>query len=151
MFHQETRSRWARVAAIPAVAALTIGLFVAFAPVASAAPTHPKRPGLHLTAAQKTCLANHGVKVPTAGSRSSSTPQQRQALVSALQACGVKRFGGRGRFGGGLTSAQRTCLAQHGVTLPGSGGAAAAGQRQNFAAALQACGIQRPFGPPTAT
>ena len=151
MFHHETRRRWARVAAIPAVAALTIGLFVALAPVASAAPTHPKRPGLHLTAAQKTCLASHGVKAPTAGSRSSSTPQQRQALVSALQACGVQRFGGQGRFAGGLTAAQRTCLAQHGVTPPGSGGAAAGGQGQNFAAAMQACGIHRRLGPPPTT
>ena len=50
-----------------------------------------------------------------------------------------------------LTSAQRSCLTQHGVTLPGSGGGpGAAGGRQALRAAAQACGIQFGRGaPPT--
>ncbi len=107
---------------------------------------------MHLTTAQTTCLSQQGVQVPTATSRASMTLQQRQALAAALGACGVTRQGRGRRFRGGLTSAQRTCLSQHGVTLPGSGGAGAGvGNRQAFIAALQACGIHRPFGSPSTT
>jgi hypothetical protein len=153
MSHHQARSSWQRrMAAVAAVAALALGLLVTLAPAASAKANHPKRPGLHLTAAQKTCLTQHGVQVPTATNRSTLSVQQRQALRAAMQACGVQRLGRPGGFGGpGLTSVQRTCLAQHGVQLGGGGGPGVAGGRQAFAAAAQACGIHRGGGAPPTT
>jgi len=152
MFQPLTPRRWSRAVAVPAVVGLTLGLLVVLAPVASAKPSHPRGGGANLTAAQKQCLTQHGVQVPTPASRSSLTAQQRQALVAALRACGVRAglgHGFRGRMA--LTSAQRTCLTQHGVTLPGSGaGPGGAGGRQALRAAAQACGIPLGRGaPPT--
>ena len=152
MFHHQARNPWLRVAVAPAVAVLVLSLFAALAPAASAKTNHPRRPGLHLSAAQKQCLAQHGVQAPTAGSRASLTTQQRQALASAMQECGVKFSRGRGFGGPRLTSAQRTCLTQYGVPLPGGGGGLGApgANRQAYAAAAQACGIHRGGGaPPT--
>jgi len=153
MFHPLTRRPWPRTVAASAVVALTLGLLVALAPAASAKPSHPKRPGSNLTATQKTCLTQHGVQVPTATNRSSLTAQPRPALVAALRACGVRVGLGRGLRGRmALTSAQRSCLTQHGATLPGSGGGAgAAGGRQALRAAAQACGIQLGHGAPPTT
>lgn len=151
MFHHQARSPWRRVAAAPAVVVLALGLLVALAPVASAKTNHPKQPGLHLTAAQKKCLTQHGVQIPTAANRSSLTAQQRQAQRAAIQACGVRVGAGGGFIRPRLTSAQRTCLTQHGVPLPGSGGGPAGTNRQAYAAAAQACGVQRGGGAPPTT
>jgi hypothetical protein len=113
--------------------------------------------GSALTDAQKQCLVNHGVTLPTRGNRRNLTPAQRQALrqqlVAAAQACGItfpsRPFAGP-RRGLGLTDAQKQCLVNDGVTLPTGANrrnltpAQRQALRQQLVAAAQACGITLP-------
>ena len=145
-----TRFRWylTGLVAVPA-------LVVAFASTASAqtgpgAGTDAPRPP-RLTDAQRSCLAQHGAPLPDPGPRlSPPTAQQIEAFKAAAKACGLPvPTGPPHRIQ--LTSAQVTCLAQHGVQLPASGpesGPPTAQQIDAFRAAAQACGLPAPPKPP---
>jgi hypothetical protein len=72
------------------------------------------------------CLEQHGVTVPTVRptARPTALPSASSAMMKARQACASLRpkggFGGRGGFGGfgAALSAFRTCMADHGETVP---------------------------------
>jgi hypothetical protein len=126
-------------------------LVVTLAPLASAQtgsgtdPAGPRPP--RLTDAQRTCLAQHGVSLPTPGQRlAPPTAQQRAAFKAAAQACGLPAPSGAPHQVQ-LTDAQRTCLAQHGVQPPPKdppSGPPTAQQLAVFRAAAQACGLPAP-------
>jgi hypothetical protein len=146
--------------AIALVGVTAVGaLVVASAPLAGAQTgdpggPHPRR----LTDAQQTCLRQHGVTLPTPGQRPAEPPSdaQRQAFEAAAKACGLPappdHPGWRRRM---LTDAQRTCLRQHGVTLPTPGERPSeppsGAPLHAFAAAAQACGIPAPDHTPPST
>jgi hypothetical protein len=102
---------------------------------------------LHLTDAQKSCLAQHGVSVPAPGQKLNGPPTdaQRAAFEAAAQACGLPKPSGRMLQ---LTDAQKSCLSQHGVSVPAPGqkldGPPTDAQRAAFEAAAQACGLPTP-------
>jgi len=136
------------IAAVP----LLIGVL---APLASA-QTDPTPDGPHppkLTDAQKTCLTQHGVTLPTPGQKPANPPTdaQRAAFKAAAQACGLPKPDGRHHMIQ-LTDAQKTCLTQHGVTVPTPGqrppNPPSDAQRAAFKAAAQACGLPTPKDPP---
>ena len=157
MFRNQTMParRGPRVAGLVATTLAALTLVVAFAPLASAQTSDP--PGGHpprLTDAQKTCLTQHGVTLPTPGAGqppARPTDQQRQAFEAAAKTCGVQPPKGHRVQ---LTAAQRTCLTQHGVTPPTPGSAKptsepSAQQRATFEAAAKACGLPAPSKDPT--
>jgi hypothetical protein len=162
MFRNQTinERRSPRVVALVATTLATLALVIAFAPLAVAQTPDPGPPGGHppnLTDAQKTCLTQHGVQLPTpnAGQRPAPpTNQQRQAFEAAGKACGVQPPKGHRVE---LTAAQQTCLTQHGITPPTPGSAKptsrpSAQQRATFEAAAKACGLPAPpKGPPTSS
>jgi hypothetical protein len=143
-----------RVVALVGTTFATLALVVAFAPLAVAQTDPGPPPGgphpPHLTAAQKTCLTQHGVQLPAMRSGqppTAPTDQQRQAFEAAAKACGVQPH----RIP--LTDAQRACLTQHGVTPPTPGSVKpssppSAEQRATFQAAAKACGLPTPPKPP---
>jgi hypothetical protein len=143
-----------RAAAVVGTALATLAFVVTLAPLAGAQTDpggdgHPPR----LTDAQKTCLTQHGVTLPTRTPGQAPTPptdQQRQAFEAAAKTCGVQPpTMHRVR----LTDAQKTCLSQHGITPPAPGSAKpappTAEQRAAFEAAAKTCGIQLPPKPAT--
>jgi len=76
------------------------------------------RPGL--TDAQRQCLSEQGVSLPTRDSgddKPALTPEQRDARRQAAETCGLAPRPPRIALRQ-LTDAQRQCLADHGVTLP---------------------------------
>jgi hypothetical protein len=99
------------------------------------------------------CLADQGVTLPTppspgtSGERPSLTPEQRQQLRQAAEACGVR--GRRPRAAvRPLTDDQRQCLADQGVALPTRGDDGVrtplgAAQRDALRQAVAACGLGR--------
>ena len=139
-----------RVVALVATTVATLVLVVAFAPLAVAQTDPGPRPGgphpPHLSDAQQTCLAQHGVQLPTLHTGTPPTPptdQQRQAFEAAAKACGIQPH----RIP--LTDAQRACLTQHGITPPTPGSVKppsppSAAQRATFEAAAKACGVPTP-------
>jgi hypothetical protein len=152
MFRNQTihGRRAPRVLALVATTLAALALVVTLAPLAGAQTPDPGSPGGHpqLTDAQKACLTQHGVQVPAkpaAGQQPTRpTDAQRQAFEAAAKACGLPAR----RVQLQLTAAQRTCLTQHGVTLPAKGSAKPApptdAQRQAFEAAAKACGLPAP-------
>ncbi len=159
MFRNQTTNgrRAPRVAALVATTLATLTFVVAFAPLAGAQTADPTPDGHppRLTDAQKTCLTQHGVTLPTPTAGQEPTPptdQQRQAFEAAAKACGVQPPKGHRAP---LTAAQRTCLSQHGITPPTPGSAKpssppSAAQRAAFEAAATACGLPAPpKGPPS--
>ena len=137
------------LAAIPAVG---LGAFAAADTTSGEAGTQgpPGRPAL--TDAQRQCLADQGVTLPgrpADGTRPAPpTDEQRAALRAAAEACGlpVPAHGPRPA----LTDAQRQCLADQGVTLPGrpADGTRPAPptdeERAALRAAAEACGLPVP-------
>ena len=158
MFRNQTTNgqRAPRVAALVATTLATLTLVVVLAPLAGAQTADPTPEGHppRLTDAQKTCLTQHGVTLPTPSAGQKPTPptdQQRQAFEAAAKTCGVQPPNGHRVQ---LTAAQRTCLSQHGVTPPTPGSAKpgsppSAAQRAAFEVAAKACGLPvPPKGPP---
>lgn len=148
-----------RVVALVATTVATLALVGTLAPLAFAQTTdpgpppgggHPPRP----TETQRACLTQHGVQLPAFKAGQPPTPptdEQRQAFEAAAKACGIEPHMIR------LTDAQRTCLTQHGITLPLPGqvkpsSPPSAQQRAAFEAAATACGLPAPpKAPPTGT
>jgi hypothetical protein len=114
------------------------------------------------------CLAAHGVvRSPTTVAGQPTTTVAQATADAARQACAALRpaggFGGPGGGGGGggfngpQSAAYRTCLQQHGVTLPAPGQGTSAPpssiDRNNpaFQAAAQACASLRPARGTTTT
>ena len=136
------------IAAVP----LLIGVL---APLASAQTGNDPGPSGHprmmvpLTDAQKACMAQHGVTLPTPGQKLPGPPTAAQldAFRADAQACGLPTPKGPVQMVP-LTDAQQACLSQHGVTLPTPGqklpGPPTAAQRDAFRAAAQACGLPAP-------
>jgi hypothetical protein len=91
----------------------------------TAAATSAASPGTGASA-YLACLEQHGVTVPIARptARPTAFPSASSAMMKARQACASLRpkggFGGRGGFGGfgAALSAFRTCMADHGETIP---------------------------------
>ena len=90
------------LAALAAVPALGLGAFAAadtgssgtsgFDPESSATPVS-SGPRRMLTDAQKQCLSDHGVTLPqppASGERPQFSPEQRDALRAAAEACGIE-------------------------------------------------------------
>lgn len=149
----------------------------ATAPPSSTTPSTAA--GANGFAAYTQCMAAHGVT--SLGGRGNASPSSTAAsattvdpatMTAARNACASLRpaggTGGTGGFGGGLNgpaaAAYRTCLQQHGVTLPttgtagggaagGGGGFSGAANQNNpaFQAAAQACASLRPVRPATST
>jgi hypothetical protein len=127
---------------------LTVGLVTAVVPVAASAHGSGRghRRGGHrpaLTAEQRQCLADHGVTMPTRGTKLDDTT--RAALAAALTECGIVRHD-RGWHHRVLTAEQQQCLADHGVTVPPRGTKLDDATRAALEAALVACGIVGPKG-----
>ena len=153
------------LAALAAVPALGLGAYAAAdtssggsTPDGEAAATPTAtRPRHMLTDAQKQCLSDHGVTLPptsdTTGGRPQLSPEQRAALRTAAQECGIALGGGRRAP---LTDAQKQCLSDHGVTLPptsdttGGRPQLSPEQRAALRTAAQACGIELPHPGPRA-
>jgi hypothetical protein len=89
--------------------------------------------------AYRDCLSQHGVNLPTArpsggfgggfgGAFGSGLggASPNPAMQAAMQACASLRpkggFGGRGGFNSSALAAFRSCMKDHGVTLPANGG-----------------------------
>jgi hypothetical protein len=121
-------------------------------------------------AAYTQCLRSHGVTSfgggPGASSSAPGTTVPQATMNAARQACASLRPAGAGAGGGAgalnspAAAAYRTCLQQHGVTLPAAGqtpttAAGSSGTRGGFAnnptfqAAAQACASLRPARPTT--
>jgi hypothetical protein len=106
------------------VAALASGCGTSATPTAAATAAASPSPN---ASAYLTCLRQHGVTVPTVRpsarptARPTSFPSPSSAMVKARQACASLRpkggFGGFGR-GGAAFMAFRTCMADHGETIP---------------------------------
>jgi hypothetical protein len=102
----------------------------------------------HLTDAQKACLSQHGVSVPTPGQKLNGPPTDadRAKFEAAAQACGLPKPDGLRVLQ--LPDDLKACLAQHGATVPSSGqkldGPLTDAQRAAFQAAAQACGLPAP-------
>jgi hypothetical protein len=143
------------------------------APATTAAPAAAGSSGSgNGFAAYTQCLRSHGVTSfgPGAGSSTSTpgTTVSQATMNAARQACanlrpsGTGAGGGAGALNGPAAAAYRTCLQQHGVTLPapgqtpttaagGAGSAAGGGTGRGgfannpaFQAAAQACASLRP-------
>jgi hypothetical protein len=107
-----------------------------------------------LTDAQRQCLAEQGVTLPAravGGARPELSQEQRDALRQAAAACGLPAGPRRG-LRVGLTDAQRQCLAEQGVTLPGRAAdgtrpALTQEPRAAFRQAAAACGLWLPDRP----
>jgi hypothetical protein len=131
------------IAAVP----LLIGVLAPLASAQSDPTPHGPSP---LTDAQKACLSQHGVTVPSPDQPPSSPPTdaQRQAFKAAAQACGLPAPQGLKMLH--LTDAQRACLSQHGVSVPPPGqkqnGPPSDAERAKFDAAAQACGFPKAAG-----
>ena len=103
---------------------------------------------MHLTDAQKACLSQHGVSVPTPGQKLNGPPSdaERAKFEAAAQACGLPKPDGLRTLQ--LPEALKACLAQHGVSVPTPGqkldGPPTDAQRAAFQAAAQACGLPAP-------
>jgi hypothetical protein len=156
------RARRSRGVRLLVTATAALGAVVLLAPAALAENGEPPGPSDHphhqpLTDAQKACLTQHGATLPTPPAdgqpRVPLTDAQRQALQAAAKACGLQlgRHGGRPKPA--LTTAQRDCLSQHGVTPPTKPATGQRpprltdAQRQAFQAAAKACGITLPKHP----
>ncbi len=129
-----------------------VALFVALAVVpvlalnslATADTGTDPRPGL--TDAQRSCLAEQGVTLPTPGGQSevpALTQEQRKELRKSVKACGLRGPHVALRR---LTDEQRQCLADQGVTPPGTSGngtrpQVSAEERDSLRQAALACGL----------
>jgi hypothetical protein len=106
------------------VAVLASGCGTSATPTAAATAAASPSPN---ASAYVDCLEQHGVTVPTARpstrptARPTARPSANSAMMKARQACAPLRpkggFGGRGGFGAAF-QAFRTCMADHGVTVP---------------------------------
>src|SRR5262249_20414278 len=134
------------LAALPALGLGAIAAAETSSDASESVPSTPVRARLELSDAQKQCLADHGVSKPapsSTGERPQLTPEQRDALRSALQACGVEFP----RLRPQLSDAQKQCLADHGVSKPapsstGERPQLTPEQRDALRSAFQACGIE---------
>lgn len=118
--------------------------------------TSTTRPGAGAFRVYQQCLAAHGVtRSSTTVAGAATTTIDPTVMAAAQQACAALRPAGGAGFGGGggglngpQAAAYRTCLQQHGVTLPaaGQGTPPSSIDRTNpaFAAAAQACASLRP-------
>ncbi len=113
------------IAAGALAALLASGCGTSATPTAAATAAASPSPG---ASAYLTCLEQHGVKVPATRpsarptARPTAFPSANPTMTKARQACASLRpkggFGGRGgRFGAAFT-AFRTCMADHGETIP---------------------------------
>jgi hypothetical protein len=97
------------------------------------------RPGI--TDAQRECLADQGVTLPTRGDDTLKPPltrEQRKELKDAADACGLR--GPKPRVAlRRLSDDERQCLADQGVALPNGRGDSAASDA--FRQAAEACGL----------
>jgi hypothetical protein len=104
--------------ALVTIAASGCGTSATPTAAATAAPSASTGAGAYLA-----CLEQHGVTVPTARptARPTAFPSASAAMMKARQACASLRpkggFGGRGGFGAAF-QAFRTCMADHGETIP---------------------------------
>jgi hypothetical protein len=113
----------------------------------SATEGSPPRGAHGITDAQRQCLTEHGATLPARaadGARPALTPDQRNALRTAAQACGLP-FRGRGVHWG-RRAALRQCLTDQGVTLParaadGARPALTQDERDALRRAAVACGL----------
>ena len=106
------------------VAVLASGCGTSATPTAAATAAASPSPN---ASAYLTCLRQHGVTVPTVrpsarpSARPTAFPSPNSAMMKARQACASLRpkggFGGFGR-GGAAFTAFRTCMADHGETIP---------------------------------
>lgn len=104
-----------------------------------AAADHGSRWRPDLTDAQRECLTEHGVTLPSRDAEPRDfTRDQRKALHEAAAACGLK--GRRPRVAlRQLTDDERACLAEHDAMLPGRPRGPQA--RAAFRDAAAACGL----------
>ena len=110
------------IAAGALVAIAASGCGTSATPTAAAAAASPSTGA----SAYLACLEQHGVTVPTARptARPTAFPSASSAMMKARQACASLRpkggFGGRGGLGGfgAALQAFRTCMADHGETIP---------------------------------
>jgi hypothetical protein len=148
------RKRLGHVALFVALAVVPVLAFNSLATAASASDggsgSGAARPGL--SDAQRQCLADQGVALPTRSSSDDPPPltrEQRQQLRSASQECGVRGMKARPLAGGlarGLTDAQRQCLTDQGVSVPepstdGARPSVSAEQRDALRQAAETCGL----------
>jgi hypothetical protein len=159
---QSMRSRTFRILALAVGAALALGACGGSSNAASSSTTSPTTPtsagatGAR-NAAFTTCLAQHGVTLPSGGfgqpgggqGTGTGTPGSRPALSakqqSALGACRSKLpngGGGGGRFPGGGANPQAlqaylSCLGVLGVTVPTSTSGSTAGGRGSALGAVR--------------
>jgi hypothetical protein len=116
------RGVFGAIAAGALVAIAASGCGTSATPTAAAAAASPSTGA----SAYLACLEQHGVTVPTARptARPTAFPSASSAMMKARQACASLRpkggFSGRGGFGGFGTAlaAFRTCMADHGETIP---------------------------------
>jgi len=98
--------------ALAALPAIGLGAFAAGATdlgTSEAVSGTPTRARFELSDTQKQCLADHGVSKPApsaTGERPQLSPEQRDALRAALQACGIELH----RFGHGAIPPQTTAV-----------------------------------------
>jgi hypothetical protein len=129
---------------------LTIGI-AALMPATAGATGSGIHPHHHaapvLTDAQRRCLADHGVTLPT---HRSHLDAARAVLMVALHDCGIGGHHDHSRRHG-LSAAERQCLADHGVTLPTRGSHLDDVARAALMAALRECGVigSKTHEPPT--
>jgi hypothetical protein len=107
------------------IAALASGCGTSATPTAAATAAASPSPN---ASAYLTCLQQHGVTVPTARpsvrptARPTARPTPDAAMMKARQACASLRpkggFGGGFGRGGAAFMAFRTCMADHGETIP---------------------------------
>jgi hypothetical protein len=129
-----------------------VALFVALAVVpvlalnsfATADTGSESRPGV--TDAQRECLADQGVTLPTRGdggddrARALLTREQRREMREAAAACGLR--GPKPRVAlRQLTDDERQCLADQGITRPARRAGGGADARAAFQQAAEACGL----------
>jgi hypothetical protein len=107
------------------VAVLASGCGTSGTPTAAATAAASPSPN---ASAYLTCLRQHGVTVPTVRpsvrptARPTAFPSPNSAMMKARQACASLRpkggFGGGFGRGGAAFTAFRTCMADHGETIP---------------------------------
>ncbi|MFM7616802.1 MAG: hypothetical protein ACKO72_05000 [Actinomycetes bacterium] len=143
MQHRTSRlRRLAGTAALATLALATIGTGVAGADPTGSSGTSGARGRAHLTAEQRQCLKDEGVKRP----EGRPTKADAKALKDAAKACDIPL--GRlmrhhiGHAMTDLTAEQRQCLADAGVTKPE--GEPTQAERDAFKAAAESCGIDLP-------
>jgi len=140
MQHRTPRlRRIAAAAALTTLALATIGTGVAAADATGSTGRGDHRGRAHLTAEQRSCLEDQGIRKPAGR----PTKAEIKALKAAAEACDIPL--GRlvrhhiGHAMADLTDEQRQCLEEAGVTKPE--GRPTEAQLKAFAAAAKSCGV----------